>query len=150
MLSRVGILRIPKIPKSLRTYTSKGTASWSDELEITNIFEPIFDYLNMRIQTSVEGEPLAKRVARLEATVDKLRKEKMCQKLVSQADLVYAKHKKSLEKDHFGKIVAIDIDSQKVVGIGTSILEAYKKAKEKTSKDRFTYRRVGFPFVHRI
>ena len=68
----------------------------------------------------------------------------------SKADLIYFKFKDELEKEHFGKIVAIDVDSEKIVGIGNSILEAYSEAKKNTSKKQFSYRRVGFDFVHRL
>lgn len=68
----------------------------------------------------------------------------------SKADVVYQLFKNELENKYVGKIVAIDVDSEKIVGIGDSILEAYKEAKKHSSKATFAYRRVGFSYVHRI
>lgn len=62
-----------------------------------------------------------------------------------KADQIYAKFKGKLEAEHFGKIVAIDTDLGEIVGIGGTVLDAYDKAKEKTSKTRLAFRRVGYP-----
>lgn len=64
-----------------------------------------------------------------------------------KADQVYAKFKKKLEADHFGKIVAIDTNLGEIVGIGGTVLEVYDKVKEKTPKTRFAFRRVGSPYI---
>ena len=65
------------------------------------------------------------------------------------ADQIYARFKEKLEAEHFGKIVAIDTDLGEIVGIGDDILDVYNKAKEKTSKTRFAFRRVGYPYVYK-
>lgn len=67
-----------------------------------------------------------------------------------KADQVYARFREKLEAEHFGKIVAIDTDLGEIVGIGDAVLDAYNKAKEKTSKTRFAFRRVGFPYIDRL
>lgn len=68
----------------------------------------------------------------------------------TEADLVYEREKEELERRYFGKIVAIDVDSKAIVGVGDSILEAYREAKKKTSKNKFAYKRVGYPAIHRL
>lgn len=60
-----------------------------------------------------------------------------------KADQIYARFKGKLEAEHFGKIVAIDTDLGEIVGIGDDIVDAYNTAKEKTSKTKFAFRRVG-------
>lgn len=68
----------------------------------------------------------------------------------TKADVVYQLFKDELESKYVGRIVAIDVDSEEIVGIGDSILEAYKEAKKHSSKATFAYRRVGSAYVHRI
>lgn len=68
----------------------------------------------------------------------------------TKADYVYELFKKELEESHFGKIVAIDTESEKIAGIGDTILEAYKNAKEKTGKDQFDFKRVGYKYLYKV
>ena len=68
----------------------------------------------------------------------------------TKADLIYEKYRKELEREHFGKIVAIDTDLEKIVGIGYTILEAYKLAQKETGKNQFNFKRVGYDWVHEI
>ena len=68
----------------------------------------------------------------------------------TKADLIYEAHKKELEREHFGEIVAIDIDLGEIVGIGKTIIEAYKQAKQKSSKGEFSYKRVGYSSVYKL
>jgi predicted nuclease with TOPRIM domain len=65
----------------------------------------------------------------------------------SKTDSIYEKHKEELEKDYLGKIVAIDLDSETIVGIGNTILEAYKDARKKTDKAKFSFKKVGSPYL---
>lgn len=97
-----------------------------------------------------EEDPILKRMEWLEREVEKLKTKEKVKTLPSKADLVYLIFKDELEKEHYGKIVAIDVKSKKIVGLGSSILEAYQKAKEKTGRKQFSYRRIGFPFVHKL
>ena len=67
--------------------------------------------------------------------------------LPTQFDLVYEAHKRELEKEHYGEIVAIDVASKQIVAFGKTIIEAFEKAREKTGKDHFELTRVGFKYV---
>ena len=90
-----------------------------------------------------EIESLKKRVSELEKRVGLLRKP-------TKVDYVYSLFSDDLEKHHFGKIVAIDVESEKIVGIGDSVLEAYNKAVKETEKDQFDFKRVGFKHLHKV
>ena len=68
----------------------------------------------------------------------------------TKVDYVYELFKEELEKEHFGKIVAIDTELKKIVGIGDTVLEAYRQAKKNTGKDQFDFRRVGYSYIHRV
>lgn len=134
MLRRVGI-------------TPKKMSDSLDELA----YKALLSQLARFLITPVEEEsPLEKRVKCLEREVERLKTESEAKSLPSKADLVYLMFKDELEKEHYGEIAAIDVESKTIVGLGNSILEAYQKAKKKTGKKRFSYRRIGFPFVHRI
>jgi uncharacterized protein YuzE len=103
------------------------------------------------LQASMEEkDPVVERLEALEKEVNELKKEREIRTVPSKADTVYLKFKDSLEKEHFGKIVAIDIDSEKVVGIGSSVLEAYEEARKRSSKKQFSFRRIGFDFLHKL
>lgn len=93
----------------------------------------------------VQGEirQLKKRVSELESRVGGKMEP-------TEADYVYRLFKEELEKEHFGKIVAIDTDLKEIVGIGNTVLEAYKIAKEKTGKDQFDFRRVGYKYIYKV
>lgn len=134
MLQRVGILH-------------KKMSDTPDEF----IYKMLISQLARFAIASVEEEsPLEKRVRCLEREVENLKTKKEVKALPSKADLVYLMFKDELEKEHCGKIVAIDVESERIVGLGNSILDAYQEAREKTGKKQFSYRRVGFPFVHKL
>jgi hypothetical protein len=86
---------------------------------------------------------LRKRVRELERRVGGKREP-------TKVDFVYELHKEELEENYFGKIVAIDTELGEIVGRGDTILEAYKKAKEKTGKDQFDFRRVGYKYLDKV
>jgi len=86
---------------------------------------------------------LKKRVRNLEKRVGGKRK-------LTEVDFAIESNREELEKKYFGKIVAIDIDSLGVVGIGDTILEAYNNAKEQTGKDKFDFRRIGYKYIYRV
>jgi hypothetical protein len=94
------------------------------------------------IDVSSELLELKKRVNELEKKVGQKRKP-------SIVDFIYARHRKELESKHFGKIVAIDTDSGKIASLGSTIAEAYSKAQEKTGKDKFDFRRVGYKALYK-
>jgi len=65
----------------------------------------------------------------------------MRSRLSSIGEKVYELNKDHLEKDYMGKVVALC--EKGVAGIGDSLEEAYKKAKEKYPEEAFYFRRVG-------
>lgn len=95
-------------------------------------------------------ETLEERVKRLEDEVRRLKKEPKPPIRPTKTDLIYEKFREELEKEHFGKIVAIDVDSETIVGIGDTVLEAYHKAREKSPKTKFSYKRIGYTYVYRL
>ena len=143
LLQRVGIL--PKRTDILlkRTIFPSKESPYQSWLDFFSSF--------MRLSTfKEEKNPLVKRIEKLEKEVQELKKEKEIKRFPSKADLIYMEFKDELEKEHWGKIVAIDVESEKIVGVGNSILEAYYEAQKNTSKKQFSYRRVGFSFVHKL
>lgn len=90
-----------------------------------------------------EIRDLRKRVYELEKRVGGKREP-------TEADFVYELHKKELEENYFGKIVAIDTELGEIAGKGDTILEAYNEAKERTGKDQFDFKRVGYKYIHRV
>jgi len=94
--------------------------------------------------------PEHKEIENLKRRVSELEKRVGAKRIPSKVDDIYALFKDNLEKECFGKIVAIDTDSKEVVGIGDSILEAYDCAKSKTGKTQFDFRRVGYKYVHEV
>ncbi|RLI46085.1 hypothetical protein DRO69_03885 [Candidatus Bathyarchaeota archaeon] len=63
--------------------------------------------------------------------------------LVIKGEEVYEQNKEKLEKTHLGKIVAIEIESGAIAGIGSTLDEAYEKAIKKYPSKKFYFRRVG-------
>jgi hypothetical protein len=108
---------------------------WESTLENKDELQVIKEELNR----------LRDRLAELEkSTVKELEVER------TEVDAVYELHRADLERKYFGRIVAIDTDTKSIVGIGDSILEAFKKAERKTRKDCFDYKRVGFDYIYDI
>jgi hypothetical protein len=118
-----------------------------------SIEHAILYFLDKILQHSTKVSPtLEERVEYLEREIRRL-KEKLQEKhskKLTKADLIYEKYKEELEKKYFGKIVAIDVDSGTIVGIGDSILEAYEEARKKSKKRKFSYKKVGYPFVCKL
>ena len=63
--------------------------------------------------------------------------------LVIRGEEIYEENKEKLEKAYLGKIVAIEIESGTVAGIGTSLDEAYEEAVRKYPQKKFYFRKVG-------
>ena len=103
------------------------------------------DFLERSVSSTME-----ERVTLLEKEVHELKRLQFEKKRTTRADMFYEKHKEKLEKEHFGEVVALDPDSGAICGMGSSILEAYEKAHEKTGKARFYYRKIGHPFFCKI
>lgn len=63
--------------------------------------------------------------------------------LVIKGEEVYEKNREKLEKAYLGKIVAIEIESGAVAGIGASLDEAYEEALKKYPGKKFYFRKIG-------
>lgn len=63
--------------------------------------------------------------------------------LVIKGEEVYEENREKLEKAYLGKIVAIEIESRDVAGIGASLDEAYEEAVKKYPQKQFYFRKVG-------
>jgi hypothetical protein len=61
---------------------------------------------------------------------------------VEEATLLYNKHAKSLETDHYGEFVAITHDGRII--IGKDDIEVLKKAIKDFGRGKFAFRRIGF------
>ena len=68
---------------------------------------------------------------------------------IKDANLVFKKINPELSPKHKGEIVAIDSDSGNYF-IGSSELEAYKKAIMKYPNKQFVFKRIGFASTHFI
>ena len=64
-----------------------------------------------------------------------------------QANEIFEKIDKELSSKYKGKIVAIDSDTGDYF-LGTSELEAYKKAMKKYPNKKFVFKRIGFKETH--
>lgn len=84
---------------------------------------------------------LSQRINSLESEMTTLRLPTYVQPVSSD---IYDMYKEKLEKEHYGKIIAIDNESKNIAGIGHNILEAYKNAHEKTGKKIFSFKRIGY------
>jgi len=63
--------------------------------------------------------------------------------LAIKGEEIYEKNRERLEKAYLGKIVAIEIDSGTVAGVGDTLDEAYEKASKKRPGKKFYFRKVG-------
>jgi hypothetical protein len=93
------------------------------------------------------------RLQTLEKEVQKLKHEdikNVTMEKINKVNIVYERFREQLEQNDFGKIVAIDLDSEKIVGIGNSVMEAYKDALRNSERHSFSYKRVGSPYLYRL
>lgn len=63
--------------------------------------------------------------------------------LVVKGEEIYEDSKRELEKKHLGKVVAIEVESRTIAGIGESLDEAYEAAIRKHPGRRFYFRKIG-------
>lgn len=96
-------------------------------------------------------EQKVKRLDLLEEEIDTLKKN-MDKKEPphSIADVIYETNREMLEKNHFGEIVAIDIEASKIVSFGNTILEAYENARKISKKKKFSFKKVGSPVICKL
>ena len=66
---------------------------------------------------------------------------------IKEANEIFEKIDKELSSKYKGKIVAIDSDSGDYF-LGTSELDAYKKAMKRYPNKKFVFKRVGFKETH--
>lgn len=67
----------------------------------------------------------------------------MVLKLARLGEEIYEEKRVDLEKFYLGKIIAIEVESREVAGIGETVEEAYAAAVKRHPKSRFYFRRVG-------
>lgn len=63
--------------------------------------------------------------------------------LVVKGEEIYEQNREKLEKAYLGKIVAIEIESEEVAGVGASLDEAYEEAVKRYPQKQFYFRKVG-------
>ena len=126
----------------------KQLALLSARESVAQYFNAAFTQLaRQSVQESVD--PLEKRVEKLEKLTQELRQSQKGTRKLTKADHVYEVHKDKLEAEHFGKIIAIDTEEGKIVGMGDSVIAAYNDARKNSSKTEFAFRRVGYSYVYR-
>lgn len=94
-----------------------------------------------------ENTRLRTELSHMKAELRTLRKQS--EPVMTVAEQIYAKLRPQLEGLR-GKYVAIDAESQKVVGVGDSLAEARKDAMVKTGRKQFYFRRVGQRYLFRL
>lgn len=88
---------------------------------------------------------------KLEAIEHKLeQKQSKIKKTMTKGEIVYKKLQSKIEKKYTDKVVAIDVDNKKVVGIGNSIEEAYDDAVSNSDKKRFYFKKVGQKYTSSV
>jgi hypothetical protein len=63
--------------------------------------------------------------------------------IVKLGEEIYSKSKSKWEKSYFGKIIAIEVESRELAGVGESLDEAYEDALKKYPNKQFYFRKVG-------
>jgi len=63
--------------------------------------------------------------------------------LVKLGEEVYGENKDKWEKAYSGKIIAIEIVSKELAGVGETLDEAYESALKKYPDKQFYFRKVG-------
>ena len=63
--------------------------------------------------------------------------------LVKMGEKIYGENKERWEKAHMGKIVAIEVETKSLAGVGENLDEAYENASQKYPNKRFYFRKVA-------
>ena len=98
-------------------------------------------------------EQLVKQVAELRERLDRIEGKSQPTESATEKEYeaVYEEHEQELLEKHKGMVVAIDLGTRSIVGIGKDIDDAYENAvKAMPDKDQFYFRRVGKPYVQRL
>jgi len=64
-------------------------------------------------------------------------------KLAQLGERIYEENREEWEKAFYGKIIAIETESEQMAGVGESVDDAYQKALKKYPGRRFYFRKVG-------
>ncbi len=149
-----------EIERLFRRATKKPKSPF-DEIQVTqpddqDLSKMILDRIDAAVRFRMSSPTLEERVTILENKMQKImsqeekqmRREKLSANEI--ANLIYLVNKKELEKTSFGKIVAIDVKSGKIAGIGETLKEAYLQAEKKTGQKKFAFRKVGFSSVCKL
>jgi len=63
--------------------------------------------------------------------------------LVKLGEDVYSKNKDKWEKAYLGKIIAIEVESKELAGVGENLDEAYENALKNCPNRHFYFRKIG-------
>ena len=63
--------------------------------------------------------------------------------LVKMGEKIYNENKARWEETHMGKIVAIEVETKSLAGVGENLDEAYENASQRYPNKRFYFRKVG-------
>jgi SPX domain protein involved in polyphosphate accumulation len=105
------------------------------------------------IKQKKSHDDLEDRVEVLESELSRLRAEKTNTQsfMEMEYETIYEEHKEELLKNNKGRVVAIDLESRSIAGIGNDIAEAYENARKTLpEKDQFYFRRVGKPYIQKL
>lgn len=108
------------------------------------------NYLRQQKTTEVT---LGERVTELENQMRDVQKQLQTKKLpaYNKGDYVYEMHREELEKNYMGQVVAIDMTQKKPIAYGSSVAEAYLKAKIlEPEQSQYYFRRIGKPYVEKL
>lgn len=112
---------------------------------------PIFSLIRfLRAEPFYRRVDVLRELKELKEKVSDLEKRVGEKRTLTKVDYVYELHREELEKEHFGKVIAIDTELKEIVGIGNTVLEAYNNAQKKTDKDQFDFRRVGYEYIEKV
>jgi hypothetical protein len=63
--------------------------------------------------------------------------------LIQKGEDIYRENKERLERVYSGKVIAIEVESKAIAGIGETLDEAYEDALNKYPGKSFYFRKVG-------
>ncbi|MEX0655917.1 MAG: hypothetical protein WD154_00005, partial [Nitrosopumilaceae archaeon] len=118
-----------------------------------DILKMILDNHNQRAEYENSGEssldikitimrmPSEKRPA--EPTLIWPRRGELAEKEKEEGNVLYEKFKDNLEKDHYGKIVVLDLDSKEILGVEENVESAMTLSFQSNSSGRRSIRKIG-------
>lgn len=127
-----------------------------DQLEerLRRLEENEIPHLNLQINDAFinASKNIEDNIYRIDELVQWVNKHKEEHEVKRQAlgERIYALHKSELEKEHLDKIVALDIESSAIAGIGNTVTEAYHQAREKFGEKQYYFKRVGRKYLYKL